>query len=44
MAVGSEATTSHIEEMIQELAQQEGLEALTTRMPHEGASAEVGEP
>jgi len=44
MAACSEATTSHIEEMIQELAQQEGLEALTTRMPHEGASAEVGEP
>ena len=45
MAVGSEAiTSSHIEEMIQELAQQEGLEAPATRMPHDGATAEVGEP
>jgi len=41
----SEATTSsHIEEMIQELAQQEGLEAPATRMPQDGATAEVREP
>ena len=45
MAAGSEATTSsHIEEMIQELAQQEGLEASTIGMPHEVATVEVGEP
>ena len=45
MAAGSEATTfSYIEEMIQELAQQEGLEAPATRMPYDGATAEVGEP
>jgi len=45
LAVGSEATTSsHIMEMIQELAQQEGLEAPATGMPHEGATVEVGEP
>jgi len=45
LAVGSEATTSsHIAEMIQELAQQEGLEAPITRMPHDGATAEVREP
>ena len=30
--------------MIQELAQQEGLEAPDTRMLHDGATAEVGEP
>ena len=30
--------------MIQELAQQEGLEAPATRMPHEGGTTEVGEP
>ena len=36
MAIGSEATTSsHIEEMILELAQQEGLEIPTTKMPRE---------
>ena len=29
--------------MIQELAQQEGLEAPATEMPHEGATAKVGE-
>ena len=45
MATGSEATTSsHIAEMIQELAQQEGLEVPATGMPHEGASTEIGEP
>ena len=45
MAAGSEATTSsHIEEMIQELAQQEGLEAPDTRILHDGATAEVGKP
>ena len=30
--------------MIQELAQQEGLEVFATGMPHEGATAEIGEP
>jgi len=30
--------------MIQELAHQEGLEASATGMPHEGVTAEVGEP
>ena len=30
--------------MIQELAQQEGLEAPTTGMPHKGATTEVEEP
>ena len=46
MAASSEATTtsSHIEEMIQELTQQEGLEAPATGMPHEGAIAEVRKP
>ena len=45
MATGSEATTfSHIEEMIQELAQQEGLKVLVTGMPHEGVTTEIGEP
>ena len=45
MATGSEATTSsHIAEMIQELAQQEGLEVLATGMPHEGVSTAIGEP
>ena len=45
MATDSEATTSsHIEEMIQELAQQEGLEVPATGMPHEGAIVEIGEP
>ena len=45
MATGSEATTtSHIEEMIQELAQQEGLEVPATGVSHEGATTEVGEP
>jgi len=37
------ATSSHIEEMIQELAQQEGVKALVTEMPQEGAIIEVGE-
>ena len=37
------ATSSHIEEMIQELAQQEGVEALATEMPQEGEIIEVGE-
>ena len=36
-------TSSHIEEMIQELAQQEGVEVLTTEMPQERATTEVGE-
>jgi len=45
VATGSEAiTSSHIEEMIQELAQQEGLEIPSFGMPHEGATAEIGEP
>ena len=44
MAVDSEAaTSSHIEEMIQEMAQEEGVEALTTEMPQERATTEVGE-
>ena len=44
LAVDSEATTSsHIEEMIQELAQQEGLEAPVTGMPQESATIEVRE-
>ena len=30
--------------MIQELAQQEGLEVPAIGMPHEGAIAEIGEP
>ena len=45
MAAVSKATTSsHIEEMIQELAQQEGLEVPATGVSHEGATAEGGEP
>jgi len=45
VATSSEATTtSHIEEMIQELAQQEGLKVPTTGVSHEGATAGVGEP
>jgi len=45
VATGSEATTSsHIEEMIQELAQQEGLEVPATGMPREGVTTEIGEP
>ena len=44
MATGSEAkTSSHIEEMIQELAQQEGLKVPVAGVSHEGATAEVGE-
>jgi len=43
-AAGNEATTSsHIEEMIQELTQQEGLEASVTGMPQESSVVEVGE-
>ena len=42
MAIGSEATTSsHIEEMVQELAQLEGLEVLITGMPSEGVTTEI---
>jgi len=37
------ATSSHIEEMIQELAQQEGVEAPAAEMPQEKAIIEVGE-
>ena len=45
MATGSEAiTSSHIAEMIWELAQQEGLEVPATGMPYEGVSTEIGEP
>jgi len=45
VATGNEATTSsHIEEMIQELGQQEGLKVPATGVSHEGATAEVGEP
>ena len=44
MAADSEAaTSSHIEEMIQELAQQEGVEAPAIEMPQERAIIEVGE-
>ena len=43
LAADSEAaTSSHIEEMIQELAQQEGVEA-AAEMPQERAIIEVGE-
>jgi len=45
VVVGSEATTSsHIEEMIQELAQQEGFEVPATGVPHEGVTVEIREP
>ena len=45
MATDSEATTfSHIEEMIQELAQQEGLEVPAIGMPYKGVTIEIGEP
>ena len=45
MATGSETvTSSHIAEMIQELAQHEGLEVPAIGTPHEGATAKVGEP
>jgi len=45
VAASSEATTSsHIEEMIQVLAHQEGLEFPSIGVSHEGATAEVGEP
>ena len=37
------ATSSYIEEMIQELAQQEDVEAPATEMPQERAIIEVGE-
>ena len=44
LAADSEtATSSHIEEMIQELAQQEGVEAPAIEMPQERAIIEVGE-
>ena len=45
MAIGSEATSSsHIEEMIQELAQQEGLEVPVTGTFREEVITETGEP
>ena len=45
LAANSEvATSSHIEEMIQELAQQEGVEAPAIEMPQERAIIEVGGP
>ena len=37
------ATSSHIEKMIQELSQQEDVEAPATRMPQERAIIEVRE-
>jgi len=37
------ATASHIKEMVQELVQQEGVEATATELPQEGAIIEVGE-
>ena len=45
MAIGSEAMTSfHIKEMIQELAQSEGLEVPTAKTLHEGTTTVTGEP
>ena len=45
VATGAEAvTSSHIEEMIQELAQLEGFEVLATGMLLEGITIVVGEP
>jgi len=45
VATGSEAITSFdIEEMIKELARQEGLEVPAARVPHEGATIEVAKP
>ena len=41
--VSEAATSSHIEEMIQELAQQERVETPITGMPQERAIIEVGE-
>jgi len=41
--VSEVATSSHIEEMIQELTQQERVEAPVTEMPQERAIVEVGE-
>jgi len=43
LAVDSEAaTSSHIEEMVQELVQQERVEVPVTKMPQEKALIEVG--
>ena len=45
MAIGSEAmTSSYIEEMIQELAQSEGLEVPTAETLREGTTTMTGEP
>ena len=45
MATGVEATTSsHIEEMIKELAQSEGIEVPATGMILEGTATTAGEP
>ena len=45
MAIGVEAATfSHIEEMIKELVQPEGLEVLATGMTSEGTTTMIGEP
>ena len=45
MATSSEATTSsHIEEMIQEVAQPEGLEVPATGILREGETTMTGEP
>ena len=45
MATGSEAmTSSHIEEMIQKLAQLEGLEVPATGTLREGITTVTGEP
>ena len=41
--VSEAAASSHIEEMIQELAQQEGVEVPIAGVPHERAIIEVGE-
>ena len=40
---GEAATSSHIEELVQELIQQEGVEAPATEVPQEGAIIEFGE-
>jgi len=44
-AKDAEATTSsHVEEMVKELAQPEGIEASVAEITSEGAAVEIGEP
>jgi len=44
-AEDAEATTSsHIEEMVKELTQPEGIEASVAEITSEGATVEIGEP